>query len=190
MANLQQQLVLEKMLCPWWLAYTFDHRLRRVFHKPEVMFAPYLREGMTALDVGCGMGFFSIGMAAMIGNTGKVIAIDVQARMLEKLGPRAERAGVGGRIERHQCAADGIGRFEDSDFALSFWMLHEVPDQKRLLNDVYAALKPGAAYLLVEPKIHVTRHSYERSVEYAVQAGFRIVATPNISFSRATAFTK
>ena len=52
-------------VCPWWLAYTFDHRIRRLFHKPEQMFAPYLRKGMTALDIGCGMGFFSIGMAQL-----------------------------------------------------------------------------------------------------------------------------
>jgi 2-polyprenyl-3-methyl-5-hydroxy-6-metoxy-1,4-benzoquinol methylase len=46
-------------ICPWWLAYTFDNRFRHLFHNPEKMLGSYVSKGMTALDVGCGMGFFS-----------------------------------------------------------------------------------------------------------------------------------
>jgi cyclopropane fatty-acyl-phospholipid synthase-like methyltransferase len=38
------------------------------------MLGPYVKPGMTVLDVGCGMGFFSIGMARMVGDEGRVIA--------------------------------------------------------------------------------------------------------------------
>ena len=70
-------------ICPWWLAYTFDNALRRLFQRPEPMLAAYVQTGMTAMDVGCGMGYFSIGMAKMVGSSGKVIAVDVQQRMLK-----------------------------------------------------------------------------------------------------------
>lgn len=181
---------MEKTLCPWWLAYTFDHRLRRVLHNPENMFAAYVQNGMTALDVGCGMGVFSIGMAEMVGADGKVIAVDVQQKMLDKMLARATRAGVGDRIAPHQCTRNSIGRFEQIDFALTFWMLHEVPDQERLLGELHAALKPGARYLLAEPKIHVSRASYDAAVNTAEQAGFQAIDTPTIRFSRATLFAK
>ena len=46
-------------ICPWWFAYTFDYRFRHLFHNPEKMLGSYVLKGMTALDVGCGMGFFS-----------------------------------------------------------------------------------------------------------------------------------
>ena len=54
--------------CPWWGGYFIDNRLRRLFHKAEKIVGPYLGPGMTVMDVGCGMGFFSIAMAEMVGD--------------------------------------------------------------------------------------------------------------------------
>lgn len=83
---------------PWWLAYTFDNPLRRLLHKPERIVESYVTEGMTVLDVGCGMGFFSIGFAKLVGSQGVVIAVDVQQKMLNTLRERAEKAGVSDRL--------------------------------------------------------------------------------------------
>ncbi|MBU4143260.1 hypothetical protein KJ590_04695, partial [Patescibacteria group bacterium] len=49
------------MVCPWWLCYSFDNPLRRLFHDPERLLGPYVKTGMTAVDIGCGMGYFTIG---------------------------------------------------------------------------------------------------------------------------------
>ena len=54
-------------VCPCWMCYTFDNPLRRLVHDPRKIVGPYLREGMTALDVGCGIGYFAIGMAKIVG---------------------------------------------------------------------------------------------------------------------------
>jgi len=64
-------------ICPWWLAYTFDNPFRHFFHNPEKMLGSYVAKGMTVLDVGCGMGFFSIGLAKIVGDKGCVIAAEV-----------------------------------------------------------------------------------------------------------------
>ena len=88
-------------ICPWWLAYAFDNPFRRFLHSPEKILGPYVAEGMTVLDVGCGMGFFSIGLAKLVGNKGCVIAVDVQQKMLNALEKRAEKAGVLNRIRIH-----------------------------------------------------------------------------------------
>ena len=72
------------MSCPWWLAYTFDNPFRRLFHKPETIFSPNFEKGMTAVDLGCGMGIFHWhGLYA--GDTGKVISVDIQQKMLDVL---------------------------------------------------------------------------------------------------------
>ena len=102
-----------KHVCPWWLAYTFDNPLRRIFHKPEEMFAPYLREGMTAIDLGCGMGYFSIGMAKLVGDTGKILSVDLQQQMLDTLMQRAGKAGVAGRITPLRCEENNIGSHDE-----------------------------------------------------------------------------
>ena len=76
---------MKQHICPWWLAYTFDNPLRRLFHKPGIIFAPYISEGMIVADFGCGMGYFSIGLAKIVGDEGQVIAVDVQQKMLDTL---------------------------------------------------------------------------------------------------------
>ena len=61
-------------VCTWWIAYTFDNPLRRLIHKPQKVLGNYVKEGMAVMDLGCGMGHFSIGMAGLVGSTGRVIA--------------------------------------------------------------------------------------------------------------------
>ena len=79
-------------VCPWWLAYTFDNPVRRLVHPPGKILGDYVREGMTVVDVGAGFGHFSIGMARLVGDAGKVVAADLQEKMLEKTLSRARRA--------------------------------------------------------------------------------------------------
>lgn len=172
-----------KHVCPWWLAYTFDNPLRRIFHKPEEIFRPYLSEGMTAIDLGCGMGYFSIGMAKMVGETGKVISVDLQQQMLDTLMQRAGKAGVANRIATLLCEENNIGSHEKVDFALAFWMAHETPDELNFLQQVHAILKKSGKLLLAEPKLHVTDAEFRKTLTLAKKAGFNHLGSPKISFS-------
>ncbi|MBW2343252.1 MAG: methyltransferase domain-containing protein, partial [Deltaproteobacteria bacterium] len=95
--------------CPWWLAYTFDNRLRSLIHRPGKVLSPYIRPGMTVMDVGCGMGHFSIGMAGLVGDEGLVISVDLQDEMLGVVNRRAEKAGVNHRTRTYQCTTQDIG---------------------------------------------------------------------------------
>ena len=92
----------DKHICPWWLAYTFDNPLRRYFHDPHAILKPYLQEGMTAIDLGCGMGYFSRAMAKIVGETGKVIAVDLQH---ENAGYYAQACGKGRGGASHPVSA-------------------------------------------------------------------------------------
>jgi len=179
-----------KHVCPWWLAYTFDNPLRRIFHKPEEMFAPYLKEGMTAIDLGCGMGYFSIGMARMVGESGKVLSVDLQQQMLDTLMQRAKKAGVAGRITPLLCDASNIGHHDEVDFALAFWMAHETPDQFNFLTQVQAILKKSGKLLLAEPKLHVTGGEFQETLTIAHKIGFKRIGSPMISLIHAALLEK
>ena len=96
-------------VCPWWGGYFIDNRLRRLFHHPETILADHVRPGMTAMDFGCGMGLFAIAMARLAGENGRVIAVDLQQKMLDVASRRAERAGVLERMTFHRCEAKSIG---------------------------------------------------------------------------------
>lgn len=172
-------------VCPWWLAYTFDNALRRWLHPPEAVLGPYLGEGDTALDVGCGMGHFSIGMARLAGDTGKVTAVDLQQPMLDVLMGRARKAGVAHRIATYCCERDDIGTHEPADFALSFYMAHETPSVENLMRQLRPAVREGGRLLVVEPKLHVSASAFEATHQAARAAGFRRIESPRIRFSHA-----
>ena len=120
------------------------------------------------LDVGCGRGFVSLGPARIIGEKGRVIAADLQPEMLQMVRERSEKYRVTDRIEFHQCRDKDIGVSENVDFALAFWMAHEVPDTEAFLKKIYSLLKPGGRFFVAEPVIHVSRKVFERMIQKAI----------------------
>ena len=177
-------------VCPWWLISLFDNPLRRFFHNPEKMFKTYIYEGMTIFDIGCGMGYFTIGLAKLTGSKGKVIAIDLQQEMLNGVKLRAARAGVSQQVHLQQCNSDNLGINKIGDFALTFWMAHEVPNIKHFMTQIFLNLKSEGKYLLVEPIIHVSKRKFHSMMDVAFHTGFKRVDHPSISFSRSVLFEK
>ncbi|HSW57578.1 MAG TPA: class I SAM-dependent methyltransferase [Dehalococcoidales bacterium] len=179
-----------QILCPWWICFTFDNPIRKMFQKPERILRPYIKEGYKILDVGPGMGYFTIPMARLVGESGQVIAADLQTKMLEGIHRRAVRAGVQDRVVLHQSSPDKLGVDGPLDFALSFWMMHEVTSKAGLIADIRSVLKPGSLFLLAEPKLHVTYATFAHSVEIAQKAGFKIVERPSIFITNAVLLRK
>ncbi|MGD8766080.1 MAG: methyltransferase domain-containing protein [Desulfobacteraceae bacterium] len=175
-------------VCPWWLAYTFDNPIRKLFHKPQKMLSPYVKEGMRVMDVGCGIGFFSIGMAKMVGDNGKVIAVDLQQKMLDIMLKRAKHAGIADRISPHHCEPDKIGILEKVDFILTFWMVHEVGNQKHFFRQLSSILASGGKILMAEPKMHVSAEEIEKIIKIAHSTGLRLQGQPAIRFSHTALF--
>jgi ubiquinone/menaquinone biosynthesis C-methylase UbiE len=140
---------------------------------------------MTTLDFGCGMGLFAISMARLVGDRGRVVAIDLQQQMLNVLQKRARRAGVTDRIQTLRCEANSIGFDEPIDFALAFYSAHEVPDQKRLLGEIHGCLRPGGRLLIAEPIGHVTAADFQRTLSLADEIGLSVEERPRIRLSRA-----
>jgi ubiquinone/menaquinone biosynthesis C-methylase UbiE len=143
---------------------------------------------MTALDLGCGLGVFTLPMARMVGDTGRVVAVDLQQEALDQVVGRAEKDGLASRIEPRRCEAESLciddlaGRV---GFALAFWMVHEVPDAGRFFAELRAAMVPGGHVWMAEPIFHVSKKGFEASIEEALERGFREVARPRVAFSRA-----
>jgi ubiquinone/menaquinone biosynthesis C-methylase UbiE len=175
-----------ELLCPAWLSFTLTNVFRRMAQDPDRILRPFIKDGDTAIDVGCGPGYFTIPMARLVGSRGYVVAADIQQKMLDKTRRRAERAGVADRIDLRLSGERGLGlRGVCADFALIFWMAHEVDDLVSLFREILEALKPGGCCLLVEPRVHVTEARYGEIVSAAVVAGFERGETPAVRLSRA-----
>ncbi len=177
-------------VCPWWGGYFIDNRFRRWLHPPEQILQPYLRPSMKVLEFGCGMGFFSIAAAQLMGDSGCVVAADLQQRMLDVLRQRADRAGVGAQIRTHRCQTDRLLLDESFDFALAFYSAHEAPDHLRLFGEIHSLLVDGARFLLVEPVGHVNANAFARMLEHATAKGWSIEDHPKVRWSHTAVLAK
>jgi ubiquinone/menaquinone biosynthesis C-methylase UbiE len=180
-------------VCPWWMGPLLLNPLRRWAVQPERLLAPYVREGMVVLEPGPGMGFMTLPLARLVGPHGKVIAVDIQPKMVEKLKERAARDGFSDRIETRIATRDSLQVIDlagSVDFALAFAMVHEVPSVERFFLEIATVLKPGAALLLVEPSGHVRAEDFDAEIHASQAAGLVVVQTPKISRNHATVLRK
>ena len=180
----------QKHVCPAGMAGGLDSSIRKLLQNPQKILKPFIKEGMTVLDVGCGPGFFSVEIAKLLNGSGKVIAADVQEDMLNIIRKKITGTALEQRIELHQSNYDSIGVTEKVDFVLAFWMVHEVQNQKQFLEELTSILKPNGLMLIIEPKIHVPKKAFGTMVDMLKERGFTIVETPKVFFSRAIVLTK
>jgi len=145
-------------VCPWWLGPLLASPVRKLVQDPARILAPHVREGMTVLEPGPGMGFFTIELARRVGPRGRVIAVELQPRMLAGLRRRAARAGLAARIDARPPAPDG--RLGVADLA-----------------------GRGGRVLVAEPSGHVKAAAFEAMLAAAAGAGLRPDAGPRIARS-------
>ncbi len=181
-------------VCPPFIGYfLLANPLRRLLYTPTSIVAAYVTEGMTVIEPGPGMGFFTLELARLVGASGRVVALDIQPRMLKMIAQRAARADLLGHVDLRLIENDSLG-IDDlmgrADFFLAFAMVHEVPDPRRFFKEAFASLKKGARLLLVEPRGHVSEPMYKEELGYAETAGFRVESHPAIRMSRATLVVK
>lgn len=168
-------------VCPVELANSLDSKIRRWLQDPRKILSPYIREGMTVLDFGCGPGFFSLEMARMVGPQGKVISADMQEGMLQMVRDKIRGTELEQRIALTKCDQTGINVTEKIDFGMAFFVVHEVPDKQRLFSEFIPLLKDGAQFLIVEPKLfHVSHTQFEQTLQIAQGAGFKINQGPKL----------
>jgi len=174
-------------VCPWWLGYLLASPIRKFACSPAKLLAPHVREGMTVLEPGPGMGFFTLDLARLVGSAGRVVAVDIQPRMLERLRRRAAKAGVADRLDARLVEPASLGLADVTgkvDFTLAFAVVHELPAAAAFFRQVASVSKPGARLLLAEPSGHVTSPEFDAELKMAADAGFKRVDAPSVRGNR------
>jgi ubiquinone/menaquinone biosynthesis C-methylase UbiE len=176
-----------------WIDRQLAKLIRHLFETPGKLLKGYVEQGITVLDVGCGAGYYSLGMARLVGIKGRVIAVDTKAEAIATLKRKAEDASLSERIEARLCSPEDLGLADldgQIDFALAVYVVHHAKDPRSLMSDVHRALKPGAKLLVVEPRHHASALECESTEAAANAAGFVPVDRPRFKRDWAVIFMK
>ncbi|KQC08956.1 MAG: methyltransferase type 11 [Smithella sp. SDB] len=171
-------------LCPVERAGGLDSKIRRWIQNPRNILKSYIKEGMTVLDVGCGPGFFSTEMAGMVGTSGRVIAVDLQDGMLQKVKAKIQGTELEKRITLHKSDKKRIGLSDKVDFVLAFYVVHELLNQNDFFEELKTILKPKGKVLIVEPLFIVKKAEFNEMTKKAGEVGFASFKGPRIFWGK------
>jgi ubiquinone/menaquinone biosynthesis C-methylase UbiE len=180
----------DNRVCPVELARGLDNSIRKFLQNPGKILKPYIEKDMTVLDFGCGPGFFTIEIARMLSDKGRVIAADLQSGMLEKLSKKISGTALEEKVILHKCEQDRIGITESVDFILAFYVIHEVPEKEKLFREFKSILKPGGKILIIEPNFHVTKNAFGDMIEKIEAVDMEISDRPKYFMNRAVLIRK
>ncbi len=180
----------EEHLAKWYHLILYPDWLRRLIQRPAKVLEGFVTESMKVADVGCGLGLFTVEMAKLVGDRGKVYAVDMQPQMLRFTERKAGRARLLDRVEFIQCTANDLRLPPALDFVLTMYVTHEVKGRDRFFPQVRDAMAEDAKYLLVEPIFHVSRNKFEIICAECQAAGLDKQQEIKIAHSHAAIFAK
>lgn len=129
--------------------FPFKRRLDR--NAPDFLREVGVRSGQTILDFGSGSGTFTIPAAKLVGENGKIYALDVDEEVLNKVVDKADREGIE-NIEVIEISRNGKIPLDDGelDLILLIDVLHDVESRKDLFEEVHKKLGPDG-FIVVYP---------------------------------------
>jgi len=109
-----------------------------------------IKPGMTICDLGCGNGFYTVKLAELVGEKGKVLAVDIQPEMLQLLKEQAKEAKLTNITPILGSLVDPRLPAGKVDLILCVDVYHEFSHPVQMLAAIRAALAPGGRLALVE----------------------------------------
>ncbi len=144
----------------------------------KVMELAAIEPGMTVADIGAGDGYYTIRLAQRVGETGRVLAQDIDGDALQRLGQRVERERLD-NVSIKQGAVDDPRLPPDSfDRIFLVHMYHEVAEPYAFLYNLWPALSQGGQVIVVDVDRPTDQHGIDPlllSCEFK-QVGFDLVA--------------
>jgi arsenite methyltransferase len=107
-----------------------------------------LKQGEVVLDLGCGAGFDAFLAAKRVGESGRVIGVDMTPDMIQKARDNAEKLNISnvnfrlGKIEKLPVDNDSL------DVVISNCVVNLSPDKSAVFGEIYRSLKPGGRMVI------------------------------------------
>ncbi len=131
----------------------FETESREIFHQREkITAAAGLKPGMIMADIGAGTGLFTLHFAQVVGENGKVYAVEIAKNFLENIKARASKASAS-NVQAILCTERSVELPEDSiDLAFICDVYHHFEYPQATLASLHKALKPGGELILIDFK--------------------------------------
>jgi ubiquinone/menaquinone biosynthesis C-methylase UbiE len=164
-----------KFPIPEFMADLIDHPLRRKFQPPyETAVRHSLEPGMTVLEVGPGSGTYTLGAAQRVGEQGRLVTVDIEPKMIERVARRAEAEGIE-NIEARVANVYDLP-FEDGTFDVVYMIavIGEIPEPLRAMREFHRVLSPSGTLVFSELVVDPDYPLASTIVRMAAAAGFRL----------------
>jgi ubiquinone/menaquinone biosynthesis C-methylase UbiE len=140
-----------KFPMPEFMANLIDNPFRRKIQPPDATPARHgIEPGMTVLEVGPGNGTYTVATARRVGSSGKVVTIDIEPKMIERVTRRAQAEGID-NIEARVADVYDLP-FEDGFFNAIYMIavIGEIPEPDRAMKEFYQVLSPSGTLAFSE----------------------------------------
>jgi 2-polyprenyl-3-methyl-5-hydroxy-6-metoxy-1,4-benzoquinol methylase len=114
-----------------------------------------LRSGGRVADIGCGLGWSSLGIATGYPEA-RVDGFDVDVPSIERARQFAHEQGVSDRVRFSVVDAGQLGEDGGYDVVTAFECVHDLPDPVAVLGAMRRLVRPGGAVLVVDEKVAET----------------------------------
>jgi ubiquinone/menaquinone biosynthesis C-methylase UbiE len=161
----------------------FGESAIRRWHHPKLDFESIgLRSGMVFMDIGCGDGSFTIPAAQLVGEKGKVYAVDIDASAIDRLRQKAAKKDLKNVTAKVGAAEETVFCGECADIIFYSTVLHDFRDPSKVLLNAKGMIKPSGTLVDLDwkkkstvfgPPLHI-RFSEEQASNLIRQAGFAV----------------
>jgi ubiquinone/menaquinone biosynthesis C-methylase UbiE len=153
---------------------SFLEKFRRLTEDPmERLTEIGLKKGMTFLDLGCTLGFYSFPAASIVGEEGLVYALDVNSDFIEYVACKAKNREIR-HIETIVAYAQNTGLSPESvDIVFLHLVFHDIEDKRKAIREFNRILKANGKLVIDEENV-VPLDAIRKLVE---ETGFRISKT-------------
>lgn len=159
--------------CPAALSWLVDNPIRHRYMGP-VLNRIDIRPGERVLELGPGPGTFTVDAAQRTGPEGRLIAVDIQPEMIERVEERVRAAGLS-NVETHVASAHDLPLADGSvDRAFLITVLPEIPEPRRALAELRRVLRPGGLLSITEEFYDPDYLFLSETVRLVESAGFRL----------------
>lgn len=156
---------------------------RRQWQDPDAILSRAgLKPGLTFVDVGCGEGFFALPAARLVGQTGRVLGVDIDAEAIGRLAGKAEAEGLANLTLKAGKAEESVLCHSCADIVFFGIDLHDFQDQSAVLRNARMMLKPEGRLANLDwkkmdmefgPPLHI-RFTEQQASRLIKEAGFTV----------------